>query len=165
MLPTLCPCFYLYLINRLSFSSHLTCLYSCPSFSTLRMALPQGAPLPSLSQFLPYQKWTCSGSAASPCWVCLSPIQSAKLNDLIPLTPLAVKWLSFPMDISLQKMLVEEPTNPTVLKGHISLKHVGSFHSPTTAPNRSSSGDYHCLVASSATNVHLLPHFLPWRPL
>lgn len=165
MLPTLSPWFCLDLIKRLSLSSHLTCLNSCLGFSPLGMALPQGAPLPSLSQFLPSQKWTCSGSAVSLCWVHLSSIQSAKFNDLIPPTPLAAKWLSFPMDISLQKMLVEELTNPVVPNGHISLKHMGSFFSPTTAPNRISGGDYHCLIAFSTTNVHPLPYFLPWRPL
>lgn len=128
------------------------------------MALPQGAALPSLSQVLPSQKWTCSGSAVSPCWVYLSSVQSAKFNDLIPPTPLAVKWLSFPVDVSLQKMLVEELTSLTMLRGHISLRHMGSFFSPTTALNRISDGDYHCLIVSSTTNVHPLPHFLHWRP-
>lgn len=165
MLPTLCPCFYLGLINSTWFSNHLPCLNTCLSFSPLRLALPQGAPLPTFSQLFPKQKWTFCGSAVSPCWVYLSSTQSAKSNDLIPPTPLAVKWLSFPMDISLQKMFVEEPTSPMVLKGHISLKHVGSFFSSTAAPNRITGGDYHCLVASSTTNVHPEPHFLPWWPL
>lgn len=45
----------------------------------------------------------------------------------------------------------------------ISLKHVCNFFSPTTAPNRIPNADHHCLVASSATNIHPLIHFLCWK--
>lgn len=135
-----------------------------PWFQSIENLSSTGSsPVPSLSQFLSRQKWTCSGSV-SLSWVCLSSVRRAKFSDLIPPTLLAVKWPSFPMDISLQKMLVEELTNPVMLKGHISLKHVSNFFSPTTVPNRISDGDYYCLVASSITNVCTLPHFLLWRP-
>lgn len=54
-----------------------------------------------------------------------------------------------------------------MVKGNsmISLKHVGNFFLPTTAPNRISDGDHHCLIASSTTSTHPLPHFLHWRQL
>lgn len=37
-----------------------------------------------------------------------------------------------------------------------SLKHVGNFFSPTTAPSRMSNGDDHCLISSFSVSTHCL---------